>query len=342
MRAIRLWMTLWALALQFCLATTGLAQSTIVYQDDFEGTVSGWSVNNTDYDADVTTFLGRFDNSPKETSRTFSIPANTDYVTIDFDFYRFDSWDNTARYGFDRFEVEIDGVEIFSLPFPNPQAIRSGMTGTVDWEHSPLTGTVELAFGTGQWWFDQLHRVNIIVNDPGATLELTLRADLNQGGNDESGGFDNIIITAFPQAPVLPVLLVDKTIETVGTGYALPGTFVDYTLSLQNTGGSVDDGSMIFIDKLPDEIILFTGDLDGSGNPVVFVDNSAPVSGVTCCNAVNLEYSASTTDPAVFGYVPLSDYDDAITHIKITPSGTLRDSQVDPADMEFTFRAQIK
>jgi len=28
---------------------------TVIYQDDFEGTVSGWSINNTDFDPDVTT-----------------------------------------------------------------------------------------------------------------------------------------------------------------------------------------------------------------------------------------------------------------------------------------------
>jgi len=57
---------------------------------------------------------------------------------------------------------------------------------------------VELAFSTGQFWFDQLHRFNIRVNTPGSTLTLTLRAALTQNINDESGGFDNITITAFP------------------------------------------------------------------------------------------------------------------------------------------------
>lgn len=171
-------------AVWLLLATTtpwANAQSTVVYQDDFEGPVTGWSINNTDFDPDMTRFLGRFDNSPKSTTRTFTLPASTDYVDIEFDFYRFDSWDDTAQYGFDRFEIDINGTEIFSLPFPNPQGARSGTTGNVSWSHSPLGPTTELAFGTGQWWFDQLHRVNITVNNPGPTLQLTLRADLNQG-----------------------------------------------------------------------------------------------------------------------------------------------------------------
>jgi len=102
-----------------------VAQTT-VYADDFESGVTGWSNNSTDFDADVTNFLGRFDDAPNQTSRTFTIPAGTDYVEIGFDFYRFDSWDDNATYGFDRFEVEVDGVELFSLPFGATQADCTG------------------------------------------------------------------------------------------------------------------------------------------------------------------------------------------------------------------------
>jgi len=101
----------------------------------------------------------------------------------------------------DRFQVDIDGGQIFSLPFPNPQASRSGTSGNVDWSHSPLTPRVELAFNSGQFWFDQLHRFEIIVNNPGPTVGLTLRTFLNQGGNDESGGFDNFLVTAITPTP---------------------------------------------------------------------------------------------------------------------------------------------
>ena len=183
------------LSLLLC-SQMGHAQGTVIYQDDFEGPVTGWSNNRTDFDPDVTRFLGRFANNPTSTSQTFTIPANTEQVVIEFDLYRFDSWDNGVEHGFDRFEVEIDNNEIFSLPFPNPQAARSGTSANVDWSHTPLTGTVELAFTTGEFWFDQLHRFEIIVNNPGPTLALTLRADLTQRIRDESAGFDNFLITA--------------------------------------------------------------------------------------------------------------------------------------------------
>lgn len=186
-------MTFWA---WLFLATQAFAQTTVVYQDDFEGTVSGWSDNSTDFAPAVTRFLGRFSAGQTSTSRSFTVPANSDELIIEFDLYRFDSWDNFAQFGFDRFEVVINGTEIFSLPFPNPQAARSGSTGNITWSHSPLTGTEELGFVTGQFWFDQLHRFEIIVDNPGATVDLTLTADLSQGENDESGGFDNFLVTA--------------------------------------------------------------------------------------------------------------------------------------------------
>jgi uncharacterized repeat protein (TIGR01451 family) len=320
------------------LSSASFAQSTVIYQDDFEGAVSGWTINNTDFDPDVTTFLGRFDNSPTSTSRTFAIPPSTARVDIVFDFYRFDSWDNTARFGFDRFQVDIDGTQIFSLPFPNPQATRSGTLGNVDWSHVPTTGRVELAFNTGEFWFDQLHRFTISVENPGATLDLTLRCAINQGGNDESCGFDNMSVIAFP---TLPEIEAQKEVATVGGDFAIPGNLVDYTISVNNTGGTLDAGSLVIVDPIPSDLTIFTGDLDGSGNSVLFLDSSTPGSGLSCCNSANIEYSISTSSPPIFGYVPTSDYDPAITHLRITPSGTMRDAQIDPVDVAFVFRARI-
>jgi len=327
----------------FCYDASAIAQGITIYTDDFEGTVSGWTVNNTDFDPDVTRFLGRFDNNPKETERTFTIPAGMDRVEIEFDFYRFDSWDNTARWGFDRFEIEIDGTEIFSLPFSATQAARSGTTGNVDWSHTPLGPTAELAFGTGQYWFDQLHQVNLVINNPGTTLTLTLRADLNQGGNDESGGFDNILVKAFPAPPNLSIIKEVEVLDSLGIGdYAIPGNEVMYSFTLTSDGGAIDNGTIVLVDQLPPNLEIFTGDLDGNGNPFAFIDNSVPASGLSCCAAGTYEFSNSAAAPITYGYVPSTPYDSAITHIKITPTGTLRDATTATAEVEISFKAKIQ
>ena len=194
-------------------ASAAYSQTTVIYQDDFEGTISGWSDNSDDFAPAVTRFLGRFANGQTTTSRTFTVPPNSDELRIAFDLYRFDSWDNNTEFGFDRFEVDIDGVQLFSLPFPAPQAARSGASGNIAWSHTPLTGREELGFNSGQFWFDQLHRFEIVISNPGASVELTLRADVTQPEFDESAGYDNFLVTAGP--PTNDILAVAESFALI-------------------------------------------------------------------------------------------------------------------------------
>lgn len=316
------------------------AQSSVIYSDNFEGTVSGWSINNTDFDADLTRFLGRFDNNPTTTSRSFTIPAGADRVEIEFDFYRIDSWDNTARWGFDRFQIEVDNTQLFSLPFSTYQSARSGVTGNVSWSHTPLAPASHLAFtGGASWYQDQIHRVVLIVESPGTTLDLDLRTALNQGGGDESGGYDNIIVTAFFPEPDVNIV---KTVEPAIAGdYNLPGNDMRYVFTLTSDGAAIDAGSITLVDNLPLEVSLFTGDLNGSGQPVVFSDNSMPASGLSCCTAANIEFSDTTTGVPIFGYVPATPYDPDVTYLRITPSGGIRSASTDPVEVEFTIQTKI-
>ena len=321
---------------------TASAQTTVLYSDDFENPVIGWSINNTDFDADVTQFLGRFDDSPNETTRSFTIPTGTTRVEIEFDFYRFDSWDNNSTWGFDRFQIDVDSTQIFSLPFSTNQSARSGVTGSVSWSITPLGPASHLAFNNTDrpWYQDQLHRVPLIVDAPGPTLDLTLRTALNQGGNDESGGYDNMTVTAF--IPV-PDLSISKSVEpALPNGYMVPGSDIRYKFTLTSNGASVDNDTLVLVDLLPSEIILFTGDLNGSGQPVEFIDNSVPFSGLSCCTGANIEFSNTTSGAPIWGYIPTMDYDDTITHIRLTPSGGLRNAETDPINIEFSIRARIK
>ena len=317
------------------------AQSTVLYSDDFESGASGRSNNATTNHANTTRFLGRFDNNPTTTSRTFTVPAGTTSVEIEFDFYKFDSWDNNSQYGFDRFQIEVDGTQLFSLPFFTTQAARSGVTGNVSWAHSPLGPAGQIAFGSGRSWYqDQFHRVTLIIDAPGATLDLDLITALNQGGNDESGGYDNMTVTAFFP---LPDVDITKSVAPVVTGdYLTPGNAVRYNFDLTSNGAAVDSGTIVLVDALPPEVTLFTGNLNGSGQPIDFTDNSAPASGLTCCTAANIEFSDTVSGPIVFGYIPTTPYDDAVTHIRITPSGGLRNAVTDLINVEFGINARIK
>ena len=323
----------------FAMPGVACAGTTLIYQDDFESGVSGWSLNPSAFDDDLTNFLGRFDNSPTTVSRTFTLPTGTASARVSFDFYKIDSWDNTAQWGFDRWEVEVGGSQIFSLPFSSDQPARSGSTAGVDWSITPLGPPAQLAFGSGQsWTTDQLHRVVLDIDAPGTALELTLRTAINQGGNDESGGYDNFEVLAFGPPPQLTG---SKTVEVVGGGFAVPGAEVDYRIDITNAGGAADAGTLVVTDILPPEVELFTGDLDGSGSAVAFTDASAPASGYVCCATGEVEFSATVSGAPVWGYVPATPYDPDVTRLRITPSGTPRDAVGNPVSLGFRIRARI-
>jgi len=180
------------------------------------------------------------------------------------------------------------------------------------------------------------------VKAPGTSLTLTVRTDVNQGGNDESGGFDNFLIQAFPIPPNLQISKSAAILDTIGNGgYATPGNSVEYSFSLGNTGGPVDPDTLVLIDKLPQDVTLFTGDLDGLGQPVVFTDTSSPASGLSCCAATNISFADETTGSPVFDYIAATPYDSNVTYIRIAPIGTLRDGQIDPVATEFQFQVRI-
>ena len=181
-------------------AAFGHAQ-TVIYTEDFENGAPGWTNPITESDPGTTFILGRFDNSPMETARNFVVPANTDQLVIEFDFFRIDSWDNGAQFGFDRFEVDIDATQLFSLEFSTANTSRSGVTGNVEWSHVVTTPRSQFAFNPAEpFWQDERHRFTIIVNNPGPTTLLTLRTNITQGGDDESGGYDNFLVTALTNA----------------------------------------------------------------------------------------------------------------------------------------------
>ena len=338
-----------------CCAPSASAQ-VVIYDDDFEvaSTAAGWDFvqangnvvpSTTQFDADYSRFLGYFDNSPNTARRSFAMPAGTTRAEVVFDFYRFDSWDDSAQWGFDRFQVEVNDGQVFSLPFsPKPPAAQgnSGTTaltgGNVDWSWVELAPAANNAVNLTDrpWYFDQPFRFTLMIDNPGPNLKLELITATNQGGTDESAGFDNVKVTAF----VDPVITGTKTVETQDTSgaadFALPGNRAVYTISATNSGGAVDADSVMLIDALPPEVILDTG------VPIVLADVTAPASGLSCCTAAQVSYSDTVSGPPVFGYAPVTALDPAVTHVRLTPSGTWRSGVGAPSTVELTLSTVIR
>lgn len=244
---------------------------TVVYQDDFEGAVSGWSSNTTENAPIIgTNFLGRFGGTSAQTTRTFTVPADATALDIEFDLLRFDSWDFFNSANQDGFAVLIDGNPIFSttsnfgtfprLSFGLGQGPRSGTSGNVDWAHVRLNPTdaqvnsgnqeQELGFTSGQFWFDQIHRFTINVNNPGNSVDVTLRFDSDQDINDESVGFDNFLVTAM--TPFIPTDVDLVTTKTLISATATPseGGIVTFQIDVTNNGGA-DATGVTLTDLLP-------------------------------------------------------------------------------------------
>jgi hypothetical protein len=319
------------------ITTSKTANAQVLYLDDFEAGASGWSDNKTETDPDTTRFLGRFAVSNKETYRTFTVPPRTDKVTITFDFIRMDSWDDTAQYGFDRFEVEIDDVEIFSAPPFVPSL--SGATGNVTWSLTDVGPYVDFVGNAN--WPDRIVRVSIVVDNPGPTLKLKLRADLTQGVDDESAGYDNFRVEAVPLQPNVTLNKVRLNAGT-GSGFDIPGEEVIYRLDLRSSGVELDASTLNLVDLLPPNIELFTGDFDGAGNPVQFTDLSGTPAGITCCAGGGVSFSRDAGANPPFNYTPNGTYDGNVTGFRIVPNGGFRRGKNNPIHVRFEVKARIK
>lgn len=321
--------------LLFLLPTAAHAQ--VIYQENFENGASGWSDNRTETHPAFSRYLGRFSGSPNQTSRTFSVPEGSQSLVIAFDFYRFDSWDDTAQWGFDRFQVDVNGTQIFSLPFAPAPSSLTGTNGNASWEFVPVGPYSNQAHGG---WQDQRYRVIITIANPPTSVSFTLRTAVNQSTGDESGGFDNFRVEAIPHPPNVSVSKASR-MERPGA-FHIPGELVVYTIDVTSTGGALDLGSLRLVDFLPDDVTLFSGNFGGSGSPVRFFDLSSPQSGVTCCSPSNLAFSNSASGPIQFNYSPNGGNDPAVTAVAITPGGRVRQGTASPVMLRFELLVTIE
>ena len=160
----------------FAMLSGGTSSGEIISSEDFEGGASGWNINTTVFHPNFSEFLGQF--NPQTVTKVFNTPNEHTEVTIQFDFYRIDSWDG------ERFRLWVDDVlwinDAFAHNFPSnpPLAVA-------------LTPRTNLGF---DFWSDQQFRYTLTVPHTAKTVELRFFATLNQSTFDENWGIDNVII----------------------------------------------------------------------------------------------------------------------------------------------------
>lgn len=106
--------------------------------------------------------------------------------------------------------------------------------------------------------------------------------------------------------------------------FAIPGSVVEYELFVENEGQEISSDSVVLTDQLPSETSLI---VEGA-TAFELVDGGTP-SGLTldwqgfASLTDDVEFS---TDGSNFNYIPVPDglgADDAITHVRFSPSGTM-------------------
>ena len=187
-------------------------------------------------------------------------------------------------------------------------------------------------------------------------LDLTLSPPEITGGADainaERYAVDTIQV--FSCSDSMPDLSASKSVEVwdpLSEGlYAIPGNDVIYTISVANNGsGSADSDSMFLVDRIPDEIEFWNGDIDAGGSDtftgssqIGFVQSAG--TGVTFDPATDLGFVIGPTRPSSFADCTSVAQDGAyrgdINYVCLAPKGTLSTGDPNPT-VEFSFRGRI-
>ncbi len=164
------------------------------------------------------------------------------------------------------------------------------------------------------------------------TVSVEFLSQLDPNTSNNSASVDIVPSGSPLVALVKSVSTLSDPINGSTSPLAIPGAVVRYQIGVSNAGtGATDTDTLVITDAIPTHLSLRVTDFDGStAGPVAFVDGS-PVSGLSY-NFVGL---ADLSDDVAFSeddgadnflYVPVPDVngiDPNVTHIRITPTGSL-------------------
>jgi len=130
------------------------------------------------------------------------------------------------------------------------------------------------------------------------------------------------------------------------SNYSIPGSDVIYTIKADNLGsGPVDNNSVFLVDKIPDEVTFYNGDIDDGGPLTGVVDFNAGASGLTFTEATDLGFSNAATKPAnmaACSYTPAMGDDPNVTYICFAPQGAMSEGTITSSGFSVSFRAMIE
>ena len=147
-----------------------------------------------------------------------------------------------------------------------------------------------------------------------ANFQLRFNYPAGSGPTFDFWHIDDVcLISSAPDLTVVKTVEIEPDPVTGDPAFSVPGAFARYTIEITNTGpGVVDADSLGLSDMIDENTVLFTGDLDGSGGPFLFVDGTgAAASGVS----LNFGGLSDTGDGVIFSnssgaeIIPSTDFD---------------------------------
>ena len=170
----------------------------VIYDEDFTGGTSGWNNNTTATHAVMGEFWGRFNRNIDQANdqdlfQTFALSGVQEYVTIEFDFFEIDTWDNEELFFFVDDTRYTIGNNIHQGRFDRPADINNINIETRITELSNQNGWTDLGRDV---YRDQFYHYQITIPVSAASVKLGFGTNLNSTNlNDESFGIDNIQIS---------------------------------------------------------------------------------------------------------------------------------------------------
>ena len=171
---------------------------TIIYEDDFEGTVEGWSNNQTETDSGLGTSLGRF-GSPDgtiATQRTFDLGSDAEQINVDFDALLLDTWNG------EDFIITVNGTEV-RVPYlegdasdPAPQSFVGPDGATYSFTFTNQAQG-DLGYSNGD---DAILNVALTITNAPPSLTIGFGSDLNSTIANESFAIDNFSLSRIDTA----------------------------------------------------------------------------------------------------------------------------------------------
>ena len=148
-----------------------------------------------------------------------------------------------------------------------------------------------------------------------------------------------------------PSLIITKTSQVISDPYRgaanplrVPGSVQLYSIIVRNSGaGTVDNDSIVITDPIAANVAMYVS--TASGDPVAFVDGSAPnQSGLAFNYAANVSYSNQAGGGPPYTYTPVPDangFDPNVHGVRIAPTGPMNGA-VGAASPQFTIQFRVR